>query len=167
MIKQIIILLLSFILFSCSEKKIVLPPNDKLVILYGDGYLIDFKNKRLIVDHYDPLDIYSKYPNEDTIKINLSDKEINYINSLYIKNDIEDIDGIMENEVTISSSNMARIIFSKNHEIFIFDGYTRNRKNAKVINYLYDINEFLDKKMEKDSLYQKNIEKIKSARKIF
>lgn len=165
--KQIIILTLSFILFSCLEKKVALPPNDKVMILYVDGYIIDFENKRLIIDNHDPLDIYSKYPNTDTIKINLLDEEINYLNNLYIKNDIDNINGYMENELRHTSANMARVIFSRNHEIYITDNYTKNGKNKKVINYLYEVNEFLDRKMEKEDLYQKNIEKIKAIRKLF
>ena len=39
---------LFFMIFSCSEKKIVLPPNNKLSIMYGEGYLIAFENIKIL-----------------------------------------------------------------------------------------------------------------------
>ena len=159
---------LFFMIFSCSEKKIVLSPNDKLSIMYGEGYLIDFENKKLIVDHfnifndYSECPEYSEFPHMATIKINLSKKEIDYLNNLYIKYDIDDINGLMEEAEIFSSKNSASIMFSKNHRISIYEGYT----NRKVVNYLNEINKFLDEKMKDDSLYQKSIKKIKSARRL-
>lgn len=91
--------------FFLFRKKIVLSPNDKLSVMYGEGYLIDFENKKLIVNHFNIFNDYfecpecleySEFPHMATIKINLSKKEIDYLNSLYIKYDIDDINGHME-----------------------------------------------------------------------
>jgi len=101
-----------------------------------------------------------------TIKINLSKKEIDYLNSLYIKYDIDDINGHMEEAEIFSSKNSAYIMFGKNHRISIYEGYAETNTNRKVINYLNEINKFLDEKMKDDSLYQKSIKKIKSARRL-
>lgn len=170
--KKLLMLSLFFMIFSCSEKKIVLPPNDKLSIMYGEGYLIDFENKKLIVDHfnifndYSECPEYSEFPHMATIKINLSKKEIDYLNNLYIKYDIDDINGLMEEAEIFSSKNSASIMFSKNHRISIYEGYAKTNTNRKVVNYLNEINKFLDEKMKDDSLYQKSIKKIKSARRL-
>jgi len=80
--------------------------------------------------------------------------------------DIDDINGLMEEAEIFSSKNSASIMFSKNHRISIYEGYAETNTNRKVVNYLNEINKFLDEKMKDDSLYQKSIKKIKSARRL-
>ena len=72
----------------------------------------------------------------------------------------------MEEAEIFSSKNSASIMFSKNHRISIYEGYAKTNTNRKVVNYLNEINKFLDEKMKDDSLYQKSIKKIKSARRL-
>ena len=109
---------------------------------------------------------FTKNPNDIMQTLSSLDKDLRVTKGEDIKYDIDDINGHMEEAEIFSSKNSAYIMFGKNHRISIYEGYAETNTNRKVINYLNEINKFLDEKMKDDSLYQKSIKKIKSARRL-
>lgn len=106
----------------------------------------------------------------DTIKMELTQHDYHIIDSLYLANKIYAIpSGEVENDGIISESNNLKIILegkNKNRrEISIWEFYNRNSEvNKRAINYVNKINQFLDEKMKKDSLYQLKKYKINMRR---
>ena len=171
--KKYLFFLWLFVCFSCNKE--IDEKYDKNEKLIAFNYMlmdIDLKKERIIIRNNPSLmNIIEEGSLEnDTIKMELTQHDYHIIDSLYLANKIYAIpSGEVENDGIISESNNLKIILEgKNNnrrEISIWEFYNRNSEvNKRVINYVNKINQFLDEKMKKDSLYQLKKYKINMRR---